>query len=214
MTNVVMKKKRTKQVSIYDNIQIEAENTIDIEWKGPYAWPKFESESNLPAIPKHPGVYLQTSVYKTGYIVYAAGITRRPMPIRFREHTRRYLSGDYTILDMSAMQQGIRKEIWHGWGWTPEKHNEYERRKSELLEAARKQLAAFSIFVADVGTEPRILERIEAKIMYTLYENIHPFCDIPDKGMQLSPRWKRESSITAFMHCAVELYGIPKKLEI
>jgi hypothetical protein len=214
MINVMMKKKRTKQASIYDSISIDAEKEIDIEWKGPYAWPKFETESNLPAIPKHPGVYLQTSVYENGYIIYAAGITRRPIPQRFREHTRKYLSGDYTILDMDAMKHGVRKEIWHGWGWTPDKRNEYERRKSELLEAARKQLSEFHIFVADVGTEPRILERIEGAIMYILYENTPPFCDIPDRGMQLSPRWKRESPITAFMHCPVELYGIPKQLEI
>lgn len=210
----MMRKKRTKQTFIYDNIPIEAKTAIDIEWRGPYAWPKFETESNLPAIPKHPGVYLLTSVYENGYIIYAAGITRRPIPQRFREHTRKYLSGDYTILDMDAMQHGVRKEIWHGWGWTPDKRKEYERRKSNLLEAVRKQLAAFSIFVADVGTEPRILERIEAAIMYTLYENVHPFCDIPDRGMQLSPRWKKESQITAFMHSSVELYGVPKQLEI
>ncbi len=206
--------KTNKRAFIYDNIPIETETAIDIEWTGPYAWPKFETESNLPAVPKHSGVYLWTSSYETGYIIYAAGITRRSIPIRFREHTTKYLSGDYTILDMSVMKHGVRKEIWHGWGWTPEKRKEYERRKSELAEAARKQLTAFRIFVADVGTEPRILERIEATIMNTLYENTPPFCDIPDRGMQLSPRWKSERPITAFMRCAVELYGIPKQLEI
>lgn len=211
---MTIKKKRTKQTFIYDNTPIEAKSAIDIEWTGPYAWPKFETESNLPAIPKHPGVYLQTSAYENGYIIYAAGITRRPIPQRFREHTKKYLSGDYTILDMDAMKHGVRKEIWHGWGIGRQRRDEYERRKSELLEAARKQLSEFRIFVADVSTEPRILERIEGAIMYTLYENTHPFCDIPDRGMQLSPRWKRESPITAFMRCPVELYGIPKQLEI
>ena len=187
---------------------------IDIEWTGPYAWPKFETESDLSAIPKHPGVYLMTSEYKTGYIIYAAGITRRPIPTRFREHTMKYLSGDYTILDMSAMKHGVRKEIWHGWGWTPEKHKEYERRESELVNAAIKQLAAFRIFVADVGKEPRILERLEAAIMNTLYKDASPFCDIPDKGMMLAPRWELENPITVFMRCAVKLYGIPQQLEI
>ncbi|AKB82807.1 hypothetical protein MSBR3_2229 [Methanosarcina barkeri 3] len=209
-----MTKKRTKQASIYDNVSIDAKDEIDIEWKGPYSWPKFETESNLPPIPKHPGVYLQTSVYENGYIVYAAGYTRRPIPQRFREHTKKYLSGDYTILDMDAMKHGVRKEIWHGWGVARQRRDEYEHRKSELVEAAGKQLAEFSIFVADIGTEPRILERIEGAIMYTLYENTNPFRDIPDRGMQLSPRWKMESPITAFIHSSVELYGIPKQLEI
>ena len=105
----MIKKKRTKQTSIYENTPIKDKIAIDIEWKGPYAWPKFETESNLPAIPKHPGVYLQTSTYENGYIIYAAGITRRPIPQRLREHTRKYLSGDYTILDMDAMKHGVRK---------------------------------------------------------------------------------------------------------
>ena len=188
--------------------------TIDIEWTGPYAWPKFEIESYLPTIPKHPGIYLMTSEYKTGYIIYAAGITRRPIPTRFREHTRKYLRGDYTILDMSDIKHGVRKEIWHGWGWTPEKRKEYERRKSQLVEAARKQLAAFRIFVADVGKEPRILERFEATIMNTLYKDPSPFCDIPDKGMMLAPRWESESPITVSMRCIMKLYGIPQHLEI
>ncbi|MGB9927424.1 MAG: hypothetical protein ACPK85_03335 [Methanosarcina sp.] len=112
------------------------------------------------------------------------------------------------------MKHGVRKEIWHGWGWTPEKRKEYERRKSELMEAARKQLAAFHIFVEDVGTEPRILERLETTIMNTLYKSAPPFCDIPDRGMMLAPQWKSESPITAFMRCSVELYGIPEQLEI
>lgn len=187
---------------------------MDIEWTGPFAWPKFEIESDLPAIPNHPGVYLMTSTYKTGYIIYAAGITRRPIPIRFREHTKKYMSGDYTILDMSAMNYGVRKEIWHGWGWTPAKRKEYERKKSELVEAARKQLAAFNIFVADVGNGPRVLERLEATIMLTLYKDVPPFCDIPDKGMMLAPRWGMESPITVFMCSAVKLYGIPQQLKI
>ncbi len=192
-----------------------AETTaIDIEWIGPFAWPKFETESDLPAIPKHPGIYLMTSAYKTGYIIYAAGITRRPIPIRFREHTMKYLSGDYTILDMSVMKLGVRKEIWHGWGWTPEKRKDYERRENELAEAARKQLAAFRIFVANVGKMPRILERLEATIINTLYKDAPPFCDIPDRGMMLAPRWKSEIPITVFMHCAVKLHGIPQQLEI
>ncbi|WP_155395344.1 hypothetical protein [Methanosarcina mazei] len=32
-------------------------------------------------------------------------------------------------MDISAVKYRVRKEIWHGWGWTPEKLNEYERRK-------------------------------------------------------------------------------------
>ena len=164
---------------------IQDESIIEIVWTGPYGWPQFEVESDLHPIPEQPGVYLQTVKYKDGYLIYAAGITRRSIPKRFSEHGRKYMSGDYNVLDIAAMQQGVRREIWHGWGWSPEKRAEFEERKSTIIDAVRKQLAGFRILVADVGTEPRILERLEASIMNNLYQQPSPFCDIPDRGMIL-----------------------------
>ena len=187
---------------------------IQITWTGPYCWPRFETEGNSRPLPKQPGVYLQTVEYQDGYLIYAAGLTRRSIPIRFREHTRKYMSGDYTVLDIAAMQQGIRKEIWHGWGWSPEKRADFEKQRQEILNAAREQLQGFRIFAADVGTEPRILERLEASIMNNLYEQPSPFCDIPDRGMMLSPRWDSEAPIITENRCTVRLYGLPVHLEI
>jgi hypothetical protein len=187
---------------------------MKVEWTGPYAWPTFEELSGLPAIPKHPGIYLWTAEYRTGYLIYAAGITRRPIPFRFKEHTAKYRQGEYTILDMKSMNCGIRKEIWHGWGWSPEKRKSYEERKTELIAAVKKQLSEFRIFVADVETIPRILERLEAGIMNVLYEGISPYCDIPDKGMRLSPRWECEQPIIVEFLRQVELFGLPIKMVI
>lgn len=192
----------------------EAGDSMEVRWTGPYAWPAFEREAGLPAIPEHPGVYLWTSDYGDEYIVYAAGITRRSIPVRHREHTREYMTGEYTILDMAAMSRGVREEIWHGWGWTPEKRRLYERRKRDLVAAARHQLAAFRVFVADIGTAPRLLERIEAAIMNTLYEQPSPCCDIPDRGMMLAPRWESEEPIAARMQSEVEFLGLPSEIEI
>jgi hypothetical protein len=190
------------------------QKTIDINWTGPYSWPKFELENNLPSIPKHPGIYLQTVEYRDGYLIHAAGLTRRSVPVRFHEHTRKYMSGDYNIFDIVAMQQGIRKEVWHGWGWTPEKRVEFERQKLIIHTAVHKQLAGFRIFIADVGVQPRILERLEASIMLKLYQQPAPFCDIPDKGMMLAPRWDSENPIIVKNGYTVMLYGLPSKLEI
>lgn len=193
---------------------ISNRETIEVNWTGPYSWPKFETESDLPSIPKHSGVYLQTIEYKEGYLIYAAGLTRRPIPTRFREHTRKYISGDYTVLDIVAMQHGVRKEVWHGWGWTPEKRTKFEQQRPTISVAVRRQLAGFRIFVANIGTQPRLLERLEASIMLNLYQQTPPFCDIPDTGMMLTPKWDSERSIFVTNRCTVLLYGLPSKLKI
>lgn len=186
--------------------------SIDVIWTGPYSWPKFESENQLPSIPKHSGVYLWTIEYQNGYLIYAAGITRRSIPSRFREHTQKYMSGDYTVLDIAAMEQGIRKEIWHGWGWTPEKRNDFNNRKLMILDAAHKQLSGFRIFVANVD-QPRISERIEAAIMNCLYQQPAPLCDIPDKGMFLAPRRQNEQPFIVKNITDVHLHGLPQSFE-
>lgn len=193
---------------------ISDQRTIEISWNGPFSWPKFEHENSLPPIPSHSGVYLWTVEYNNGYLIYAAGLTRRTFPTRLREHTRKYLKGDYTVLDIDAMQQGVRREIWHGWGWTPAKQAKFEERKLVICEAVFRQLAGFRIFVTDLGTQPRILERLEASIMGTLYKQPSPFCNIPDKGMFLAPRWDSESPIVVNNKSVVMLFGLPSRIEI
>ena len=188
--------------------------TIEAIWSGPYAWPGFENETNLPALPKQPGLYLQTFEYENGYLIYAAGLTRRPVAQRMREHTRKYQIGDYNVLSLAAMQRGERHEIWHGWGWTPAKRAEFERRKAEIDEATQKQLAGFRLFVADIGTQPRRLERLEAALMNALYRQPPPLCEVPDQGMMLAPRKASEDVILVRNHRDRVLHGLPDCLEI
>lgn len=187
---------------------------IQVLWDGPYSWPGFEDDNYLQNIPRVPGIYLQTFEYQQGYLIYAAGLTRRPVPVRFREHTRHYMNGDYNVLDLTAAQQGIRKEIWHGWGYAREHRDEFEEQKSKILEAVRRQLAGFCIFVADVGTERRLLERIEASIMNHLSQQPSPYSDVPDKGMMLAPRWNAEPPMLMNSRSKAKLYGLPECLEI
>ncbi len=183
-------------------------------WKGPYSWPHYEAKNGLLPIPKQPGVYLLTVEYRDGYLIYAAGITRRTIPERMREHTRKYMRGEYNILDIDAMQQGVRREIWHGWGWSPAKRMEYDERRALLVEAACRQLEGFRIFVTYIGTEPRILERLEAAIMNHLYQQPVPVNDIPDKGMMLAPRWSSETPITVTSLCVSKIHSLPACIDI
>jgi hypothetical protein len=191
--------------------------TIEVGWEGPYSWPAFEGENNLHPLPKIPGVYLQTFEYQGGYLIYAAGLTRRPAPERFSQHTRKYMNGEYNVLDITAAQQGMRSEIWHGWGYARKHREEFEEQKSIILGAVRRQLTGFRIFITDtVDTrrEARVLERLEAAIMRNLYQQPSPICDIPDRGMHLSPRWESETPIVVRSDCAALLHGLPDLLEI
>lgn len=188
--------------------------TIEVTWDGPYSWPTFENENNLPPIPKLQGVYLQTFEYEDGYLIYGAGITRRPVPTRFREHTHNYLNGDYTVLDIDAAHHGIRKEIWHGWDYARKHRAEFKEKQSIILDAVHKQLTGFCIFVANVEGIPRIYERLEASIMNNLYKQPPPICDFPDRGMQLSPRWDSEELVIIKNNSPVVLHGLPGLFEI
>jgi hypothetical protein len=184
-------------------------------WEGPFAWPGFEAQAQLPPIPHRSGVYLQTFTYQGGYLIYLAGITRRPFPTRFKEHTRKYLAGEYNVLDIEAARQGVRKEVWHGWGYARAHREEFEARKPEILEAVHRQLAGFCIFIADVGSgSARILERTEAAIMRHLWQQPPPICEIPDRGMYLASRRSSEPPILAHNSCKVLLHGLPEHLEI
>ncbi len=184
-----------------------------IVWAGPYGWPKYEGD--LPVVPDHSGVYLQTVKFRDGYLIYAAGVSARSIRERFAAHTRKYLSGDYNVLDIDALQHGVRLEIWHGWWWgLPEKRILFENRKLAIVDAVHKQLTGFRIFVANLDVEKRILERLESSIMKTLAEQPRPFCDIPDEGMWLARRASSENPISVTNQCSSKLFGIPGRFEI
>jgi hypothetical protein len=191
-------------------------SSIDLEafWNGPFSWPGFEKRNGLPSILRNPGVYLKTFEYRDGYLIYAAGITTRPVPVRCREHHRNYMNGEYNVSDPLEAERGIRKEIWHGWGYAKAHRNQFEERKLEIQEAVEEQLTRFRVFVAEVGTERRLLERIEASIMNHLSQQPSPYCDIPDKGMMLTPRWNNERSLLMNNRSRVRIHGIPEVLEI
>ena len=185
-----------------------------VSWQGPFGWPGFEAISRLEPLPEECGVYLQTYCHGEGYLIYGAGLTRRPFNQRFREHTRKYLSGDYTVLDVPAIETGQRVEIWHGWGWTPEKRQEFAERAEEIRSSANDQMSQCRVFIAALGKEPRFLERVEAAVMEALYRQPEPISAIPDRGMQLSPRWPNEDPIVIENIMTSILHGLPYEMEV
>ena len=91
---------------------------------------------------------------------------------------------------------------------------EFEERKSEILEAVDNLLNGFRIFVTDLNKEPRIHERIEAAVMTSLYQQLPPISELPDRGMQLSGRKNSEPLIILNNVCQERLYGLPNYLAV
>jgi hypothetical protein len=194
---------------------------VDLRWAGPFAWPGLPTESGMVALDKADvsrdcGVYLWTVEHRGGYLIYAAGITRRSIRVRFREHTAAYRDGVYTVFNVSALQRGVREEVWPGFWFrqrTPEKQREYERRGDEIRAALQLLLANYRIFVAPVPPVRRTLARLEAAIMGALYAASGAAGDVPDRGMALAPRWPGEPPIVVHSYSPVLLHGIPTQFE-
>jgi hypothetical protein len=104
---------------------------------------------------------------------------------RFMEHTRKQVADEYNVLDVDAGRQGIRKVVWKGWGWTPEKRAVFKSRRAEVVELAKQQLSATCIFAMNLDAIPRLLERVEGAITNHFYKAED--CLI-DRGMLLMPR--------------------------
>ena len=188
-----------------------------LEWRGPFSWPGFEESAGLPTIPREPGVYLQTFSCGTGFAIYGAGITKRDAATRFREHTRKYLNGEYNVLSVPAGERGIRDVIWRGWGYARAHRDEFETRRNEIQDAARSQMSAFKLFLADPDVlcpGVRLRERLEVAVMNCLYAQPSPLCDLPDTGMFLARRRMAEAPVIVENVSRSQLHGLPRYLEL
>jgi hypothetical protein len=189
-------------------ISAESERELFVTWTGPYAWPGFERDG-LTALPNHGGVYLQTFEREDEFLIYTAGEAGN-FRKRFGQHATKFRSGDYTVLDVDQAQAGVRSEIWHGWGWTPEKKAEFERRQDEIRAAAARELAAMRIFVSNDLTQ-RERRRLEGAIIRRLYADGAP---LPDRGMFAHRAFDHEAPIAVVNVCAGKLLGLPERMLI
>jgi hypothetical protein len=190
-------------------------DTIDITWEGPFAWPGFEAQASLPALPNSAGVYIQGFERHGGYVISGVGVTGRPVAVRLREHTRRFLNGEYTVLDVTAACRGVREEVWHGWGYARAHRDEFQVRRASIEDAVRRQMAAYRIFVADpapAGGESRLRERLEAALVDALYDQPPPLCDLPDRGTFQARRRRGELPVLVRSACSSLLHGLPAAL--
>ncbi len=191
------------------NNSIKREN---LNWRGPFSWPSFEEKNHLQKMPDLEGVYIFTFKFKTGYLVYCAGVTNSTKR-RFSEHTRHYNKGEYNVLDVKSAEKGVRSEIWHGWQYAKSHQEVFAEKKKLILEAVDNQLESFCIFIAEVS-DVRKRKRIEAAIMHNIYESKEYWSEVADKGMSLSKRFHTESPLEIRNICSETIYGLPEIMEI
>jgi hypothetical protein len=182
---------------------------LDVDIEGPYGRPKFEGQR--PMLPSVRGVYLLAFEHRDGFLPYWVGVTRRAMRMRFAEHARKQLAGDYNVLDVDGARQGVRKVVWRGFGRTPDKRADFAARRSEIEILAKRQLIGTCIFVMDLGATPRLLERIEAGIANHYYMKDD---SLFDRGMFLTSRWQNEEEVVVTFRCSSLLHGFPPRLAI
>jgi hypothetical protein len=194
--------------------------SITLNWQGPFSWPssactELSDWCDEPEIAKSSGIYLWTIEHNGGYLIYTAGLTRCSFRKRFSEHNRNYYKGIYTIFDVPSMQEGRRKIIWPGFWFTknipPALVEEYKDRREEIKHATDIFLSNYRVFVVEVPKSQRLLERLEAAIMFNLYRMNGPGSDIPARGMKLTPKYNHELPIRVHSKVDGVFHGLPEE---
>jgi hypothetical protein len=195
---------------------------IDLQWQGPFLWPGMEPADGCvrledSAVANEAGIYLWTVPYERGYLIAAAGQTTRAFVTRLREHPNAHRNGFFTIFDTEALKLPRRVEIWHGsFGGklSPERESDFEERREEIRRAAQEQMATFRVFVGPVRPDRRLVARIEAGIMDSLYAGPTPFSEVPDRGMFLSRRWESEPPVRVNNLNTDSLHVLPRSIDV
>ena len=184
----------------------------DLLWHGPYAWPGYEQVSQLQPVPDRAAVYLFTFEYVDGFIVRSVGVTNS-LKRRLAEHTRNFKNGSYTVLDVYAAKNGVRKEWWHGWEYAKMHRDIFLDNKEIILELVESELMAYRLFIGEMA-DRRKRERMEAAILINAYHSMDSVYDLIDRGMALKGRNNFEIPILIKNSCSYKLYGISDWLEI
>lgn len=181
-------------------------------WEGPFSWLGYNKHNDLDDIHDVAGVYLFTFEYRDGYILRSVGVSKS-IKKRISQHTREYKKGNYTILDVNSAKVGIRKEVWHGWGYAKKNIDQFNLHKDYMLSAIDDELAAYRLFTANVS-DKRKRERIEFSIMHNVYGAKEPWSDLVDGGMHLIGRSNYDIPIIINNKCLHRIYGLADYLEI
>ena len=133
----------------------------------------------------------------------------------YQTHIREYKKGSYTIIDLYALENFERKEIWHGWDLAKsEDSKKYFKKHGEYYSnTIDRQLYSYRVFISEI-VDVRKRERIEAALMLNAYQSYERWADLVPRGMSLKGRFNCEIPIIIKNKCHTNIIGIPDKIEI
>lgn len=192
---------------------------LDVEAIGPFSW--------IPGAPDAPprifdvpesrkcGVYLFTVPTAEGCLAYWVGQTSQPVRTRLATHSREFLAGTYNVLDVSHLREGRRTVVWRGLWWRKgscERYEEYLLSAGQVAPLTLAQLRATHVYLIPTPKDRRLLARLEAGIVNTLYADPE-VGSILDRGYSLAPRWENEAPISVRL-TGPRFRGLPSILEV
>jgi hypothetical protein len=192
---------------------------LELEAIGPFSWIS-SSMDGPPRIFEVPasrmcGVYLFAVPTGAGNLVYWVGQTSEPVRKRLTTHSREFLAGTYNVLDMAELREGRRAVLWRGLWWrkdSPDRYEEYLLNAGKVALFTLAQLRATHIYTIPTPKDRRLLARLEAAIVNTLYAD-PAVGTILDRGYSLAPRRKTEDPIQVRL-TGPSFRGVPSVLDV
>lgn len=162
-----------------------------------------------------PGIYLWAVMQPTGcYRIEYIGQTTTSFYQRTNEHVIQTLGGNYRILDVDQMRDGIQQIVWNGL-WRRNTRTllpEFIRRYETLAPLIRRYLLSELVFVAPIDCAPRIQRRIEGALARHI-RSIPEACVLLPDDIRYVYRRSGEPCLTVSFSADHDIDGLPTCLE-
>lgn len=187
----------------------------ELVFRGPYEWlgPK-EMTIYGSGWLNEPGVYLWAVDVGGVFTPYYVGETNRSFADSFLQHTRAYMTGEYSVWDPEEFLQKRKVEVWGGL-WRPERRGMYPDFLADFERITARTTAllkSFRILIAPYRGSERLRERAAAAIIRAIRtSDPHPLLD---ENVRFRPRMPAESAVTFDLVWPVPVDGVPARIQV
>ena len=190
---------------------------LSVKWVGPYSFVGSEDENVFTcSMGKKKGVYLFTIPFEGKYLVYYVGETGVSFANRLLQHVQSYLNGFYRVFDPEEFVGGRKVLVWGGM-WKTDRREpklicDFIDRQAELAPKILLFLKQFRIFLAPIGEDKRIIERVEAEIARSLNQQEGLIGAFQDKDIRFRPTRPNEQQFRVVMTFPKSIMGLREEL--